>query len=77
MEIEDEIHFVIQCQRYQNQREMFFSYIYHNVTVEFNNVDVFDKFMILMKLKGVHIRHFAKFLVSIWECRKSIIYTAN
>ena len=77
MEIEDEIHFVIQCPRYQNQRETFFSYICDNVTVEFNNIDVFDKFMVLMKLKGVHIRRLAKFLVSIWECRKSILYTTN
>ena len=43
--------------------------------VKFMNNDAVDKFIFLMKLNGKHIRKFANYLVSIWEYRKSILYT--
>ena len=41
------------------------------------NNDAVDKFIFLMKLNGKHIRIIANYLVSIWEFRKSILYTNN
>ena len=72
MEIEDEIHFVEQCPRYQTYRDNFFTYIYRNVSKNFMNNDAVDKFIIPMKLNG-NIRNFSNYLVSIWELRKSIL----
>ena len=69
-EIEDEIHFVVRCPRYQ-------TYICRNVSKKFMNNDAVDKFIFLMKLDVKHIRKFANYLVSIWEYRKSILYTNN
>ena len=76
-EIEDEIHFAVRCPRYQTYRDSFFTYICRNVSKKFMNNDAVDKFIFLMKLNGKHIRKFANYLVSIWEYRKSILYTNN
>ena len=61
LEIEDEIHFVVQCPRYQSLRDNFFMYICRNVSENFVNYDAVDKFIFLMKLNGKHIRNFAKY----------------
>ena len=50
MEIEHEIHSVLQCQRYQTYRDNFFTYICRNVSKIFLNNDAVDKFIFLMKL---------------------------
>ena len=76
-EIENEIYFVVRCPRYQTYRHNFFTYICRNVSKKFMNNDVVDKFIFLMKLNGKHIRNFANYLVSIWEFRKSILYSNN
>ena len=51
--------------------------IHFVVSKEFTNNDAIDKFIFLMKLNGKQIRNFANYLVSIWEFRKSILYTNN
>ena len=77
MEIEDEIHFVVQCPRYQTIGITFSTYICGNVSKNFMNNDAVDKFINLMKLNGKHIWNFANYLVSIWKFRKSILYTSD
>ena len=72
MEIEDEIHFVVQYPRYQTYWDNFFTYIFRNVSENLMNNDAVDKFISIMKLNVKHIRNFANYLVSIWEFRKSI-----
>ena len=62
---------------WQGYRDNFFTYICRNVSKKFMNNDAVDKFIFLMKLNGKHIRKFANYLVSIWEYRKSVLYTNN
>ena len=67
----------MQCPRYQTYRDNFFTYICRNDSKCFMNNDAVDKFIFLMKFNGKLIRIFANYLLSIWEFRKSILYTSD
>ena len=73
--VEDEIHFVICCDGYYAERSAFFDYISQNICSDFQELDLEDKFLKLMKLQNCHLRKFVKFLVKIWECRKNKLLT--
>ena len=74
-EVEDEIHFVINCNGYTTKRTCFFSYICNSVSNIFMNLDSEEKFFQLMTLENASLKRFAKFLVDIWEHRKNILLT--
>ena len=76
MEIDDEINFVVQCPRYQTYyRDNFFTYICRNASKNFMNHAAVDQFIFLMNLNGKYIRNCENYLVSVWEFRKSILYS--
>ena len=72
-EIEDEIHFVINCPYYSTHREKFFLYIANHVSADLN-LPPQEKFLFLMKLSSKDLRCLAKYLVSIWDSRNSYLY---
>ena len=74
-EVEDEIHFVINCNGYTTKRTYFFSYICNSVSNTFMNLDSEEKFIQLMTLENASLKRFVKFLVDIWEHRKNILLT--
>ena len=73
--IEDELHFIVQCNNYSLKRTSFFSYISNYVSSIFMTLDPEEKFIQLMTLKNCNLKRFVKILVDIWELRKSILLT--
>ena len=57
------------------QEELIFSLISVTICHIFMNLDSEKKFIQLMTLENASLKRFVKFLVDIWEHRKSILLT--
>ena len=73
--IEDEIHFVINCDAFSAKRCSFFTYISNNVHQTFTSLDTEEKFVLLMSMEKIHLKKFIKFVIDIWESRKNKLLT--
>ena len=72
-EIEDEVHFVINCDGYTLKRTAVFSYVAENINDSFMSMDCDEKFVQLMNLENSSLKKFIKFVVDIWNLRKCIL----
>ena len=68
--IEDEVHFLIQCQVYQNLRAPLFA-IACNVNSSFVDMNDFEKFKFLL---NVIWKESAKFILEAWRERQNFVY---
>ena len=55
-EIEDEIHFVINCDVFSAKRCSFFTYISNNVHQTFTSLHTEEKFVLLMSMEKIHLK---------------------
>ena len=71
-EVEDEVHFLCKCPKYNDYRQIMFRKA-TSINPDFNTIDVFDQFVFLMSNLQKDV---IRFLVKSVEIRKSIVNVA-